>query len=79
MNLNPEQKLTYRHRKQSFLWLQSGEEGGMNQEFRINRCTLLYIKQIPNKALLYIQNYTQHFVTTYKGKESEKEYILYTY
>ena len=29
-----------------------------------------------NKSLLYSRgNYTQYFVTTYKGKESEKEYI----
>ena len=35
--------------------------------------TLLYIKQITNKDLLYsTENYTQYFVITYKGKESEK-------
>ena len=38
--------------------------------------TLLYIKQITNKDLLYSTgNYTQHFVITYNGKESETGYI----
>ena len=49
--------------------------------------TPYYIKQITNKDLLYSTgNYTQYFVVTYKGKESEKEYIyiyintpIYTY
>ena len=43
-----------------------------------NIYTLLYIKYITNKDLLYTENYTQYFVITYKGKElekSEKEYI----
>ena len=32
--------------------------------------------EITNKDLLYSTgNYTQYFVITYKGKESEKEYI----
>ena len=43
--------------------------------------------KIDNKDLLYSTgNYTQYFVITYKGKESEKEYmythmyyIYYTY
>ena len=38
--------------------------------------TLLYIKQITKKDLLYSTgNYTQYLVITYNGKESEKEYI----
>ena len=38
--------------------------------------TLLYIKQITNKDLLYSTgNYTQYFAITYMGKESEKEPI----
>ena len=36
----------------------------------------MHIKQISNKDLQYsTRNYTQNFVITYKGKESEKEYI----
>ena len=50
--------------------------GRINQEFEINIYTLLYIKQINNKGLLYSTgNYIQYFVITYKGKESEKEQL----
>ena len=45
--------------------------GGINQQGGINIYTLLYIKQIINKDLLYsTENYTQYFLMTYKGKES---------
>ena len=48
---------------------------GINQEVRINRYTLIYIKSIINKDLLYSTgNSTQHSVITYMGKESEKEF-----
>ena len=51
-------------------------EGGINQEFGINRYALLYIKWITNKDLLYSTgNYTQYFVIACKGKESENEYM----
>ena len=55
-------------------------EGGINQEFRINRYTLLYIKQI-NKVLPYnTGKYIQYLIITYNGKEYEKEYIyIYIY
>ena len=40
------------------------------------RYTLLYMKEINNKDLLYITgNYSQYLIITYNGKESEKEYI----
>ena len=58
------------------LMVTKGERGWgeINQEFGINRYTLLYIKQINNKDLLYSTgNYTQCFVISYKGKESEKK------
>ena len=52
------------------------EGGGINQDFGINIYTPLYIKQITNKDLLYSTgNYTQYFVITYKGKESEYIYM----
>ena len=39
----------------------------------MNRYTLLYIKEMNNKDLLYSTgNYTQYVVITYKGKEYEK-------
>ena len=47
--------------------------GGINQELGINIYTLLSIKQINNKDILYSTgNYIQYFVITYMGKESEK-------
>ena len=62
------------------LWLSKRkrvlDEGGINQEAGINRYTILYIKQIINKDLLYSpRKSTQYSVTTYMGKESEKEWI----
>ena len=44
------------HKQKTNLWLQKGIAGGegeINQEFGINIYTLLYIKQINNKDLLY--------------------------
>jgi len=50
--------------------------GGINQELGINIYTVLYIRQINSQGLLNSTgNYTQYFVITYKGKESEKAYI----
>ena len=44
MNLLTKQKQTHRHRKQT--WLPKGKGGkGINWEFKINRYTLLYIKE----------------------------------
>jgi len=38
--------------------------------------TLLYIREIINKDLLYnMKNTTQYSVLTYMGKVSEKEYV----
>ena len=50
--------------------------GGIYQEFGINIYTLIYIKQVIDKDLLYSTgNSTQYSVITYMGKESEKEWI----
>ena len=73
MNLFPKQKETHRHRKQIYGY-QKGKRGrgGLNQEFGINTYTLLHVKEIFNKDLLFsIRNYTQYFVTKYKEKYSE--------
>ena len=44
----------------------------MNWEIGIDIYTLLYIKQITNKDLLYSTgNCTQYFVITYKGNEPD--------
>ena len=49
--------------------MERGEE--INQEIGIKTHTLLYIKQITNKDLLYsTESYTQYLIATYNGKES---------
>ena len=46
----------------------------INREDVINRCTLLFIKQISHKNLLHnIGNYVQYLIITYNGKN------VYTY
>ena len=61
-NKKTRQKQTHRHGKQTY-----GYQKGKGR--------VIYMKYINNKDLLYSRgNYTQHFVITYKGKESE-EYI----
>ena len=55
-------------------------EGGINEEFGINRYTLLYIKWIKNEDLLYSTgNYIQYLIITYNGKEPEKGKYVYIY
>ena len=63
MNLFTKQKQTHRHRKQTYCYQRGKGGGGINQEFGINRYTLLYIKQINNKDVLYnTGNYIQYLV-----------------
>ena len=60
------------------LWLPRGRGGGggMEWEFGVSRCKLVYTEWIKNKVLLYSTgNYVQYLVITYNGKESEKEYV----
>ena len=73
MNFFAKQKQTHKLSKQT--WLPKGKGGGgINQEVGINIYTLLYIKQIINKDLLYSTgNATQYSVIIYMGKECEKE------
>ena len=53
-----------------------GGGGGLDWEFGISRCQLLYIESINNKVLLYSTgNYIQYPVINHNGKEYEKEYI----
>ena len=50
--------------------------GGINWEIGIDIQTLLYIKQITNKNLIYsTENSIQYSVMTYMGKESKIEWI----
>ena len=48
MNLSTKQKQTHRYREQTCAW----EGGGMDWEFGISRCKLLYTGWIHNKVLL---------------------------
>ena len=51
-----------------------GEEGGMEWEFGVSRCKLLYIELINNKVLLYSTgNYIQYPLINYNVKENEEE------
>ena len=53
----------------------TGVGGGINWEIGIDIYTLLYIKQITNKDLLYSTgNSMQYSVLAYMGKESKKEW-----
>ena len=79
MNLFTKQKQTHRHRKQTYGY-QRGRGEQINQEFGIKMFTLLYIKQITNKDLVYSTgNFIQYAVITYNGQESKNLYVLYIY
>ena len=68
MNLSMKQKQT--------CGCQGGSGEGMDWEFGISRCKLLYLEWINNKILPYSTgNYIQYPVINHNGKESEKEYI----
>ena len=56
-------------------WWGIGGRGGMeiNQEFKINIRTLLYIKDITKNLLHSTGNLIQCPIITYMGKESDKE------
>ena len=50
--------------------------GGIEWEFGVSTCKLLYIEWINNKVLLYnTGNYTQYPVINHNGKEYEKIYM----
>ena len=77
MKLSIKQKWIHRHRKPTYGYQKGKRE--INQEFGINRYTLLYTKQVITKEPLYsTDNYVQYLVITYNGRESEKGYV-YTY
>ena len=80
MNLLIKQKQSHRCRKQTYGY-QGVRGGGINWEIGIDIYTLLYIKQITNKDLLYsTRNSTLYSVMAYMGKESKKEWIyVYVY
>ena len=62
-----------------YLWLPRGRgcEGGMDWEFGISRCKLLYIEWV-NKVLLYSTgNYIQYPVINHNGKEYKNNVYMY--
>ena len=79
MNQFAGQKLRHRCREQMYghqggkpQW--GGDGGLLNWAIGIDMYTLLYIKQITKKNLVYSRgNSTQYSVMAYMGKESEKE------
>ena len=67
MNLYRKQKQAYR--KLTWLPKGTGNKGGINQEYEINRYKLLHIKQVNNKHLLHSSvNYTQYLIITHNEK-----------
>ena len=76
MNLFTKQKQSHRCRKRTYGY-QGGEGGGgINWEIGTDIYTLLYIRQVVNKDLLYSTgNSTQYSIITYMGKEPDKEWI----
>ena len=80
MNLSMKQKQTHRHRKQTCCsWGWGGGHGewvGIDWEFGISRCKLLYIGWIKQGPTVYSTgNYIQYPMINHNGKEYEKEYI----
>ena len=80
MNLYSMQEQTYKLRKQTYGYQRGKGEGGITQEFGINRYTLICVKYITDKDLMYSTgNSTPYFIIIYQGKESEKVYIYFIY
>ena len=64
-------------KQKTYFTVTKGKRGeGINWEIGTDIYTLLYIKQVTNKNLLYSTgNTTQYSVMTYIRKESKKEWI----
>ena len=70
MNLSMKKKQNQGHREQTSGCQGVGGGRGMEWEFGISRCQLLYIEWINNKALLYSTgSYIQYPVINHNGKE----------
>ena len=78
MNLFTKQK-QIRSLKERTYGYQRGRVGGKVREFGIDMYTLLYLKQIINKDLLYSTgNSAQYSVTTQLGKEFKNESVQFS-
>ena len=81
MNVYTKKKQTHRHRKQTY-GSQRGKVGGAvtSCELGPDMHTLLYIKQIATKDLLYSSGTsTQYMAVTRMGKEFEEKKKLHVY
>ena len=80
VNLFTKQKQTHKYRKQTYFPKnRRGAQEEVNQEFGVNINTLLYIKYINSKVILYsTENYIKQLIIIYNGKEYEKNIYLYT-
>ena len=62
------------------LWLPRGRIGGRVREFGMDMYTLLYLKQITNKVLLYSTwNSTQCYVAAWVGGRLGENGYMYMY
>ena len=79
MSLFPKQKQSHRYRKQTCASQgDTGEE--INWEIEIDKYTLLSIKQMTYKDLLYnTRNSTKWSIITFMEKESKKSGYMYMY
>ena len=78
MNLYTKWKQTHRLREQAYGYQRGKGAGRGSWEYGVNSYTLLYIKKINSKALLYSTgNYIQYLIKTYIGKEYEKDVTIY--
>ena len=76
MNIFTKQKRTRRLREQTYGYWGEGWREGIVKEFGIGMYTLLYLKRITNKVLLYSTgSYIQYPVINHNGKDCTKECI----
>ena len=78
MNLSTDQQQTHRHRKQTCSCHWGGRRSGVDREFGVSRCKLLYLEWISNEVLLYsMGNYIQSLRIEHDGRQYEKKKNIY--
>ena len=77
-DLFTKQKQTQRQREQTCGCQEVGHEGGIDWEFGVSRCKLVYTETINIKVLQYSAgNYIQYPVINHNGKEYKKRMCIY--
>lgn len=64
------------------MWLlrRKGDRGGMEPEFKVSKCELLYVGWTKNEVLLYnIGNYIPYPVISHNGIDIKKNINIYVY